>query len=172
MSDLPATYAPPEDPAGRLLWRLSRVSAVAGGYLLAASALLTTLSIMLNALFKAPIHGEYEIVSFGTSLAVYLFLPWCQMVRGNIVVDFFLSGASGRLREALDAVGATLYCAICILLTWRLAVGGLELLGQEQATAVLKIPYWWSFPIILYSLSLLVVVTLHGIAANIRKVMA
>jgi TRAP-type C4-dicarboxylate transport system permease small subunit len=94
------------------------------------------------------------------------------MVRGNIVVDFFLSGASGRMREALDALGAILYCAICVILVWRLSVGGLELFSQAQATAVLKIPYWWSFPFILYSLSLLVAVTVHGIVANLRKALA
>jgi TRAP-type C4-dicarboxylate transport system permease small subunit len=172
MSGSSATYAPPEDPAGRLLWKLCRASAVVGGYMLAVSALITTVSVSLNAAFKVPILGQYEMVSFGTSLAIYLFLPWCQVVRGNIVVDFFLAGASVRVREAFDALGALIYLIMAVLLLWRLSVGGLELYAQAQATAVLKLPYWWSFPIILYSLALLIAVTAHGIVANIRRALA
>jgi TRAP-type C4-dicarboxylate transport system permease small subunit len=172
MSATSASFAPPADPAGRLLWRLSRLCAIAGGYLLAASAILTTLSISYAAVFTARIHGEYELVSFGTSLAIYLFLPWCQVVRGNVVVDFFMSGASPRLREACDALGALLYFAVSILLVWRMSAGGLELLSQGQATAVLKIPYWWSFPVILFCLGLLAAMTLHGVIVNIRRALA
>ncbi|MFM2128914.1 MAG: hypothetical protein RL477_460, partial [Pseudomonadota bacterium] len=159
MSDAFVTNAPPDDPAGRILWRISRWCAIAGGALMAFSAVLTTLSIALNALFKAPIRGEYEIVGFGTSLAIYLFLPYCQFVRGNVVVDFFLARASSRLREALDAAGGLIYFVISALLIWRMSVGGLELHAQKQATAVLKIPYWWSFPVLLFCLGLLAAVT-------------
>lgn len=172
MSEQSVLSAPPEDPTGRVLWRVSRYCAMAGGFMLAISAALTTLSITLNALFKAPIHGEYELVGFGTSLALYLFLPYCQMVRGNVVVDFFLSGASPRLREGFDALGALLYFLISALLAWRMSVGGLELFDQRQATAVLHIPYWWSFPIILPCLMLLTAVTIYSVVTSIRRAVA
>jgi TRAP-type C4-dicarboxylate transport system permease small subunit len=167
-----ASFATPAGPAGRILWRVSRLCAIAGGLLLAASAILTTLSIIYAAAFTSRIHGEYELVSFGTSLAIYLFLPWCQVVRGNVVVDFFLSAAGSRLREACDALGALLYFAVSVLLVWRMSAGGLELFSQGQATAVLKIPYWWSFPVILFCLGLLAAVTLHGVIANVRRALA
>lgn len=167
-----ASFPPPPDAAGRILWSVARLCAIVGGLLLAASAILTTLSIIHAVAFTSRIHGEYELVSFGTSLAIYLFLPWCQVVRGNVVVDFFLAAASPRLREACDAFGALLYFAVSVLLVWRMSAGGFELLSQGQATAVLKIPYWWSFPVILFCLGLLAAVTLYGVISNIRRALA
>ena len=172
MSVSSASFAPPADATGRILWRVARLCAIAGGLILAASAILTTLSIISAAAFTSRIHGEYELVSFGASLAIYLFLPWCQVVRGNVVVDFFLASAGHRLQEACDALGALLFFAISILLVWRMSVGGLELLSQGQATAVVKIPYWWNFPVILFCLGLLAAVTLHGVITNIRRALA
>jgi hypothetical protein len=40
--------------------------------------------------------------------AIALFLPWCQLRRGNIIVDFFTAKASDRTNAMLDRFGALL----------------------------------------------------------------
>jgi len=172
MAETPAEAARPADPAGRALFAAARIFAIAGGVLLVACALLTTASIITNALFNHQIRGEFDLVSFGTSWAVYLFLPYCQLTRGNVVVDFFFSGAGPRLRCLLDGIGSLLYFAVALLLIWRMGVGGIEIFESGQSSAVLKVPYWLSFPVALTCLGLLALGTLHSTCRGFREMRA
>ena len=172
MAETPAETARPADPVGRALFAAARAFAVAGGLLLVACALLTTASIITHALFSHQIRGEFDLVSFGTSWAVYLFLPYCQLTRGNVVVDFFFSGAGPRLKHLLDALGNLLYFAIAFLLIWRMGVGGIEIFNSGQSSAVLKVPYWLSFPLALTCLGLLAIGTLYSMCRSVREMRA
>ena len=161
MADNATHAARPADPVGRALFHISRVFVLIGGTLLLLSALLTTLSILTHAVLNRPIRGEFELVSFGTSWAVYFFLPYCQIVKGNVIVDFFFARAGPRVKHFLDAVGSLLYAAIVALLVWRMSAGAVEVFHSGQESAVMNIPYWWSFPVALTCLSLLAAVTLY-----------
>ena len=55
------------------------------------------------------------------AVAIFSFLPYCQMVRGNVIVDVFTTRASPRTRALLDSIGNLLFTAIAALLTWRAA---------------------------------------------------
>ena len=109
---------------GRALYAISRWLAVCGGLTIFAMALLTAASVTGRSIFGQPVPGDFELVGIGTGLAVFAILPWCQITRGNVLVDFFMSGASVRARALCDAVGALLYLAIGCILTWRRARGG------------------------------------------------
>ena len=168
MADSPAGFTRPDDLAGRALFSISQAFVLIGGILLVLSAVLTTLSIITHAALNWPIRGEFELVSFGTSWAVYFFLPYCQMIKGNVLVDFFFARAGARLKHFLDALGSLLYAAIVSLLVWRMGVGGWEMFDSGQASAVMNIPYWWSFPVALVCLSLLTAVTLYTFARSVK----
>jgi TRAP-type C4-dicarboxylate transport system permease small subunit len=172
MADRHDHGARPADPVGRALFRLCVAFVLVGGVLLVACAGLTTLSIVTHAVFNKPISGEFELVSFGTSWAVYFFLPYCQLVKGNVVVDVFMARAGPRLRDVADAVGGLLFFAVIALLLWRMGVGAVEIAGTGQTSAVMKIRYWWSFPPALACLALLAVVTLYTLWQSIRGVRA
>lgn len=169
MAEQPGSDARPADPAGRALFATARAFAIVGGLLLVACALLTTLSIITHALFNYTIRGEFDLVTFGTSWAIYLFLPYCQLVRGNVVVDFFFSGAGPRTRQLLDGVGNLLYFAIAVLLLWRMSIGGIEIYRDRQSSAVLEIPYWLSFPLALTCLALLAAGTVYSMRRSLRE---
>ncbi len=161
MVDNATSSAWPADPVGQALYHISRGFVLIGGTLLILSALLTTLSILTHAVLNRPIRGEFELVTFGTSWAVYFFLPYCQIVKGNVIVDFFFARAGARVKHFLDAIGSLLYAAIVALLVWRMSDGAREVFGSGQESAVMNIPYWWSFPVALICLSLLAAVTLY-----------
>jgi len=101
----------------RALYAISRWLAVFGGLMLFAMALLTAASVVGRALFGKPIPGDFELVGIGTGIAVFAILPWCQITRGNVLVDFFMSAASVRAKAVCDAAGALLYLAIACILT-------------------------------------------------------
>jgi TRAP-type C4-dicarboxylate transport system permease small subunit len=130
---------------GRALQRLATGIALLGGLVLFALTLLTVISVLGRALFSAPIPGDFELVELGMAVAIFAFLPYCQIVRGNVIVDLFTSRTSLRTRALLDSVGNLLFTAIAALLTWRVAVGGLEIRSYHETTMVLQVPVWWGY---------------------------
>jgi TRAP-type C4-dicarboxylate transport system permease small subunit len=132
-------------PLGRALHRIATGVALTGGLVLFALTLLTVVSVVGRALFNAPIPGDFELVELGMAVAIFAFLPYCQIVRGNVIVDLFTSKASGRTRALLDGIGNLLYTAIAALLTWRVALGGLEIRSYNETTMVLQVPVWWGY---------------------------
>jgi TRAP-type C4-dicarboxylate transport system permease small subunit len=132
-------------PFGRALHRAATGIALIGGAVLVALTLLTVISVVGRAAFSAPIPGDFELVEIGMAVAIFAFLPYCQIVRGNVIVDLFTAKASPRTRALLDALGNLLYTAIAVLLTWRVALGGLEVRGYGETTMVLRVPVWWGY---------------------------
>lgn len=151
----------PDDPVGRLLLRWTRALAVCGGVLLCLLGLTTVTMIVMVQIIGVPFVGEVELISFGLVLTVYLFLPYCQMVRGHVIVDVFTARLPARLQVALDALWSVLFAGLWLLLIWRMAVGMDEMIVREQTTAALDIAYWWSFPLALGCFALLVPVCLY-----------
>ena len=88
MAEGNGTESRPTDRVGRILYRISRALAIIGGVVLCGLAALTTVSIIGRSAFSAPIRGDFEFVAIGTGIAIFFCLPWCQMVRGNVIVDF------------------------------------------------------------------------------------
>lgn len=130
---------------GRALHRLCAGLAVLGGLLLVALIVMTSISVAGRALLGAPIPGDFELVEIGCAVAVFAFLPYCQITRGNVVVDFFTAGAIPRHRAALELAGNIAFTAIAGLLTWRAALGAGEMLRYGETTMVLAVPIWWGF---------------------------
>jgi TRAP-type C4-dicarboxylate transport system permease small subunit len=130
---------------GRALYRTATGVAVVGGLVLFALTLLTVISVVGRVAFSAPIPGDFELVELGMAVAIFAFLPYCQIVRGNVIVDVFTTRASPRTRAVLDGVGNLLFTAIAALLTWRAAIGGLEIRSYHETTMVLQVPVWWGY---------------------------
>ena len=83
-----------EAAAGRYVTVLARWMAYGGGVTLTSAAVLTVASITGRALLPlglGPIKGDYELVGIGCALAIFAFLPWCQLRRGHVTVDIFVS---------------------------------------------------------------------------------
>jgi TRAP-type C4-dicarboxylate transport system permease small subunit len=131
--------------AGRALHRAATGVALLGGLVLFALTLLTVISVVGRALFSAPIPGDFELVELGMAVAIFSFLPYCQIVRGNVIVDLFTTKASPRTKALLDGAGNLLFTAIAALLTWRVALGGLEIRSYRETTMVLQVPVWWGY---------------------------
>jgi TRAP-type C4-dicarboxylate transport system permease small subunit len=130
---------------GRALYRTATGVAVVGGLVLFALTLLTVISVVGRVAFSAPIPGDFELVELGMAVAIFAFLPYCQIVRGNVIVDVFTTRASPRTRALLDGIGNLLFTAIAALLTWRAALGGLEIRSYHETTMVLEVPVWWGY---------------------------
>ncbi len=89
---------------------------------------IVTASVLGRWLFSTPIPGDFELAQIGTAIAVFAFLPYCQIVRGNIVVDTFTSRLPARFRGRMDALWDGVYAAAMALVAACLIRGTLRYL--------------------------------------------
>ena len=143
--------------------------ALLGGALLLLVVLLNTYSVV-GANFGAPFPGDFEMTEIGISVAVFSFLPYCQLVGANVTADIFTSSASPRWVAIFSLVASVVALAFSLLLLWRMYAGLLDQKKYGYITAILEFPHWVAFIPILISLALLAVasiVTLREHVANI-----
>lgn len=150
------------------LHRLASLFAAAGGVLLCLLAALTVLSIIGRNVLSMPIPGDFEIVAMGTAVCVMLFLPWCQLQRGQIRVDLFLDRAPPRLTGILDAIGSVLCMLISAVFAWRMMLGFAEAVRDRDVTVILGLPLWWSYPFAVASFALLAACCLYTARSDLR----
>lgn len=153
---------------GGPLERLCRALALLGGLVLVAMALLTVTSVLGRYFLNRPITGDIELVAMLTATAVSLFLPYCQLRRGNVIVDVFTERAPARWRAGLDALGSFLLAAVALLFTWRMALGGLELRAAGDQSMMLRLPTWWGFVIAVPCMGLLALAALESLRRDLR----
>ena len=146
--------------------------AVAGGVVLLGIVGVTVVSVVLREVTGRPIPGDYELVEMGCAIAIFAFLPYCQIIGGNVLVEFVASRAPARLRALLDALSRIAYALIAALLTWRMALGGADMMRFAETTMVLAVPVWWAFVPIVPSVALLALACAATAAISLRKVFA
>jgi TRAP-type C4-dicarboxylate transport system permease small subunit len=124
--------------------RLTRGLAIFGGLVMLAAAIMVTTSVILRWLFKAGVKGDFEMVQIATAVAVFAFLPLCQLKRGNVFVDTFTLRAPAWLNRSLDRLWDVVYAGFALLIGWRLIVGGLDAIASRTSSMVLAIPIGWA----------------------------
>ncbi|MDE2617480.1 MAG: TRAP transporter small permease [Burkholderiales bacterium] len=126
----------------KLLGKLAGFCAILAGLLLTVITLMTCLSVLGRNTTGDTLVGDFELTGVAAGAAIALFLPWCQLRRGNIIVDFFTSGASPRTTAVLDRIGALVLGLCMALLAWRTVLGGLSAWRTQSATMMLGFPEW------------------------------
>jgi TRAP-type C4-dicarboxylate transport system permease small subunit len=116
--------------------------AVSGGILALAVAALVTLSVLGRWLLSQPIEGDFEFVRMATAIAIFSFLPYTQVQRGNILVDSFTNHLSVPLRAALDCLWDLTFAGIALLIALGLWTGATEALRSRETTMQLQIVVW------------------------------
>lgn len=132
------------------LWveRLARWLALFGGLVLAGLALMTVASIIGRAFIFAglsPVRGDYELVQMGCAIAVFSFLPWCQLNRGHVTVDVIVDRFPARARAFLTLLGDVALFAAAVLIAWRLWLGVNDKRSYGEETYELGLQLWWGY---------------------------
>lgn len=125
-----------------MLETLAKVCAIAAGLLLTLITLMTCVSLIGRNTTGWTIVGDFELSGFVAGAAVALFLPLCQVRRGNIIVDFFTARASAATTAALDRLGNLLLGLAMALMAWRTAIGGLNAWASQSSSMMLGFPEW------------------------------
>jgi len=126
----------------KILTTLSRLCAILAGLLLTGITLMTCYSLIGRNTIGSTITGDFELTGVATGAAIALFMPLCQLKRGNIIVDFFTAKASDATNAQLDRFGALMLAATFVLLSWRTALGGLSAYESQSGTMMVGFPEW------------------------------
>jgi len=110
--------------------------------LLTGITLMTCYSLIGRNTTGVTISGDFELTGVATGAAIALFMPLCQLKRGNIIVDFFTAKVSERINAQLDRFGALMMSATFVLLSWRTTLGGLSAYETQSGTMMVGFPEW------------------------------
>lgn len=143
-----------------LLERLARLCAVLAGVLLTAITLMTCASLVGRNTTGWTVVGDFELTGAAAGAAIALFMPWCQLRRGHVMVDFFTTRASRVTQHRLDRLGAALLAAVMALLAWRSTLGGLNAWRSNAGSMILAFPEWVVFAAMVPPLALTAAIAL------------
>lgn len=172
MEDESPEGGPPTDRVGRVLYSIARFLTICGGILLLGVAVLTAVSITGRTTSMGPIPGDFELVAIGTGVCIFAFLPYCQLMRGNVLVDFFTVGTSRGFKALLDAFSGLLYLAIAALLTWRLIYGGLDMYNYHETSITVGFPRWTTIPLSVALMGFLLIVIAYTVWRSFSEMRA
>ena len=141
----------------RVLRAIIRLWALLGGLVVVVLMLITATSAGSNLVFDKPIQGDYELVKHFIAVAVFCFLPYCQLTGANVTVGIFTEGMSERAKSAMLAFSSLFAIAFALLLLRQMYLGFLGYLEFPETTATLHVPLWTAFPPALVSLALLLI---------------
>jgi TRAP-type C4-dicarboxylate transport system permease small subunit len=128
------------------LERAAALLGLLGGAALLGAMLTMMVTVVGNA-FGAPLLGDSEIVELLGGIAVFAFLPYCQLRGANVFVDFFTKPLPERAKAWLDAAMHLVFTAVAAILTWRLVEGGIGVYERDKRSMFLQLPDWWAYAI-------------------------
>lgn len=120
---------------------LRRGLMIAGGVSLLALTLLATTNVALR-IFRIPVAGTYEVVSFLGAIVTAGALGYTQKRKDHIVVDILSEKFPAPVKRALDRVSYLLILVFFSIVSWQTFVYGRRLMRTGELSETLKIAYY------------------------------
>jgi TRAP-type C4-dicarboxylate transport system permease small subunit len=152
---------------GRWIEALAQTFAFLGGAVLVAMTLMSVASIIGRVTIGTPVQGDFELVQVGCAVGLAAFLPWCQLRRANIIVDFFTTGASKPVQSVLDAIGALLVALVMVVVCWRTAAGMQSVRAAGETTMIIGLPIWYGYAAMVPSFGLCAITGFYGVIESL-----
>ena len=146
------------------LEKLAKICAILSGLIMVFITVMTCVSVIGRDTMGKSIVGDFELSGAAAGAAVALFMPWCQVRRGHIIVDFFTSKTSDAAQRTMDKLGALMMALIMGLMAWRTSLGGLNAWTTQSGTMMLGFPEWIVYAFMVPSLALAAAIALHQAA--------
>jgi TRAP-type C4-dicarboxylate transport system permease small subunit len=125
----------------RVVLRLSNYFSVVAEVTLSLMMMITVSDVILRA-FNRPILGAYEVVSFFGAVAMGFSAPITSWTRGHVNVDIVTSKLPKKARNIVNIGTRCLVIALFLLLSWRLAVYGMNLQRASEVSMTLRLPFY------------------------------
>jgi TRAP-type C4-dicarboxylate transport system permease small subunit len=142
------------------------------GVLLIAAILLTCISIVGRGLISiglSSVPGDYELVEILCGLAVFAFLPYCQLHKGHISVDLLITSFGPKAMAWTQLFGDIIITGLVCLLLWRHGVGTFDKYDYGDTSFILELPIWWPYAVAQLLLIVTVATSLFTVWRDIRE---
>ncbi|MHB8783212.1 MAG: TRAP transporter small permease [Desulfobacteria bacterium] len=114
---------------------------IAGGVSLLALTLLATMNVALR-IFRIPVAGTYEVVSFLGAIVTAGALGYTQKRKDHIVVDILSDTFPAPVKRILDRVSWIMILVFFSIVSWQTFVYGKRLMLTGELSETLKIAYY------------------------------
>lgn len=118
----------------------------ASAFVLALMMFLTTLDVLLRAIFNSPIPGAFELVEYMMAVLVPFGICYCAFHNSHIAVDLIMDRFSSRVRGVTNTIVTILSLVFVILIAWQNILYFWEVKSFKTTSAVLHIP---AFPFVI-----------------------
>jgi len=112
-----------------------------GGIFLIAMIVLTCGNILFRIVW-VPVPGTYELMGLFGAIVTAFALGQTQARKGHVAVDVLINTFSAKTKKALRVAGDLICMAFFMIVTWQLAVKGINLWRTGELTETLKIIYY------------------------------
>jgi TRAP-type C4-dicarboxylate transport system permease small subunit len=136
------------------------------------AAMLVLVATVAGGAFGRPLLGDSELVELLVGIAVFAFLPYCQLRGSNVIVDFFSQPLPLRMRHWLDATMGVAFVFVALVLTWRMAEGGITAWERSRRSMFLQLPDWWGYLFAVFAMLLWIVVCAHTAWGSAKRARA
>lgn len=127
---------------------LAKVMALAGGIALLALVAMVVISVVGRAFIWAglrPVYGDYEIASAIVGFAIFAFLPWAHLTRGNAIVTLLTDRFSPAVNRWILVITDVMMLAAAAFIAWRLYFGMLDKFRYGETSLLLRMSMGWAY---------------------------
>lgn len=117
--------------------RLGIIAAVAIFSMMA----LTCADVILR-LFRMPIPGTYEIVSFMGAVAVSFAIAHTSVEKGHVAVSLVVQLLPKRAQAVIESILAALGIILFALIAWQSVLYGLDCQSSGEVSLTLQLPFY------------------------------
>jgi TRAP-type C4-dicarboxylate transport system permease small subunit len=151
----------------KILNKLAIIMAFVGGLVLLLIILINFISILGRLLFSKPLVGDFELVEMGCAIAIFMFMPICQLRKGNIIIDFFTFKVCERKKLFLDSFNNLVFSVVAMFFAWRMIYGALDMIKYNEETMLLQLSVWVPFLPAIFSFILVGLICLNLVFQNV-----
>ncbi|MFM8590281.1 MAG: TRAP transporter small permease, partial [Limnohabitans sp.] len=90
----------------KILEAVAKLFSIAGGLLMVGITLMTCYSLIGRNFLGTSLIGDFELTAIGCGMAIAFFMPYCQLRREHIIVDFFTAHLPSAVNSQFDRMGA------------------------------------------------------------------
>ena len=122
------------------LWLARRLGLVAAFAIFSMTAI-TCADVILR-LFRMPIPGTYEIVSFMGAVAVSFAVAHTSVEKGHVAVSLVVQLLPERAQAVIESILAVLGIILFALLAWQSVLYGLDCQSSGEVSLTLQLPFY------------------------------
>lgn len=121
----------------KFVQRCTRYMSYAGMIMLIPMMLITTLDVIVRAVWSRTIPGAIELSSYMMAVFVLSGIAWVQQVKGHVSISMLTSRLSAKVSAFLNVITTLLSIFIIVILTWQGWVVGME---EKSVSDMLRVP--------------------------------